>query len=61
MTSISQDEAHAVVAEVLDAAPMADLLAGYCLEVEPRQRVVVRSSVLATPLLLELQRAILRA
>ena len=56
---ISQDEAHAVVAEVLDAAPMADLLAGYCLEVEPRQRVVVRSSVLATPLLLELQRAIL--
>ncbi len=59
MTSISQDEAHAVVAEVLDAAPMADLLAGYCLEIEPRQRIVVRSSVLATPLLLELQRAIL--
>lgn len=52
-------DAEAIVAEALDAAPMADLLAGYCLEVEPRQKVVVRSSVLAAPLLLELQRAIL--
>ena len=32
----STEEAHAVVAEVLDAAPMADLLAGYCLDVQPR-------------------------
>ena len=54
------DDAHAVIAEVLEAAPMADLLAGYCLDVQPRQKIVVRSSVLATPLLLELQRAILQ-
>ncbi|MSW84739.1 MAG: aminopeptidase [Actinobacteria bacterium] len=38
---------------------MADLLAGYCLEVQPGQHVVVRSGFMATPLLLELQRAIL--
>ena len=57
--SATTDEAQAVVAEALDAAPMADLLAGYCLDVQPRQKIVVRSSVLATPLLLELQRAIL--
>ena len=57
--TLSTDEAHAVVAETLDAAPMADLLAGYCLDVQPRQKVIVRSSILATPLLLELQRAIL--
>jgi aminopeptidase len=59
VTALRQGEADAVIAEVLDAEPMADLLAGYCLDVEPGQRVVVRSSVLATPLLLELQRAIL--
>ena len=35
------------------------LLAGYCLEVEPGQKVLVRSTTLAAPLLLELQRAIL--
>lgn len=44
----------------LDPARFADLLIGYCLEVEPRQQVVVRSTTLATPLLLELQRAILQ-
>ena len=60
MTALSAEEAHAVVGEVLDAAPMADLLAGYCLDVQPRQKVVVRSSIMATPLLLELQRAILQ-
>jgi aminopeptidase len=44
---------------VIDAAAFADLLAGYCLEVEPGQEVIVRSTTLAEPLLLELQRAIL--
>ena len=43
----------------LDAARFADLLAGYCLEVEPGQEVLVRSTSLAAPLLLEVQRAIL--
>ena len=43
----------------LDAARFADLLAGYCLEVQPGQEVVVRSTTLAAPLLLECQRAIL--
>jgi aminopeptidase len=43
----------------LDAAAFADLLAGYCLEVQPGQEVLVRSTTLAEPLLLELQRAIL--
>ncbi|HEV2058366.1 MAG TPA: aminopeptidase [Solirubrobacteraceae bacterium] len=43
----------------MDAAAFADLLAGYCLEVEAGQEVVVRSTTLAAPLLLECQRAIL--
>ncbi len=43
----------------LDAARFAELLAGYCLEVQPGQEVVVRSTALAAPLLLECQRAIL--
>jgi aminopeptidase len=43
----------------LDPAAFADLLAGYCLDVEPGQTVLVRSTSLAAPLLLELQRAIL--
>jgi aminopeptidase len=43
----------------LDAAAFADLLAGYCLEVQAGEQVVVRSTSLAEPLLLELQRAIL--
>ena len=43
----------------LDPARFADLLAGYCLEVEPGQEVLVRSTTLAAPLLLECQRAIL--
>jgi aminopeptidase len=58
MTSGSSN-ADAAVAEFLDPAPLADLLAGYCLEIEPEQKVVVRSTTLAQPLLLELQRAIL--
>ncbi len=43
----------------LDAARFADLLTGYCLEVEPGQEILVRSTSLAEPLLLECQRAIL--
>src|SRR4051795_13568770 len=43
----------------LSATRFADLLAGYCLEVRPGQQVLVRSTSLAEPLLLELQRAIL--
>ncbi|MEA2381286.1 MAG: aminopeptidase [Solirubrobacteraceae bacterium] len=43
----------------LDPAAFADLLAGYCLDVQPGQQVLVRSTTLAAPLLLELQRAIL--
>jgi aminopeptidase len=43
----------------LDAAAFADLLAGYCLDVQPGQEVLVRSTTLAAPLLLECQRAIL--
>jgi aminopeptidase len=47
------------VTEHLDPAAFADLLAGYCLDVQPDQQVLVRSTTLAAPLLLELQRAIL--
>jgi aminopeptidase len=43
----------------IDAAAFAGLLAGYCLEVQPGQEVLVRSTTLAEPLLLECQRAIL--
>ena len=44
---------------MVDAAAFARLLAGYCLEVEAGQQIVVRSTSLAAPLLLELQREIL--
>jgi aminopeptidase len=43
----------------MDPAAFADLLVGYCLDVKSEQRVLVRSTTLATPLLLELERAIL--
>jgi len=43
----------------IDAAAFADLLTGYCLDVQPGQEVLVRSTTLAEPLLLECQRAIL--
>jgi aminopeptidase len=49
----------AEVTDHLDPAAFADLLAGYCLDVGPDQQVLVRSTTLAAPLLLELQRAIL--
>ena len=44
---------------MIDPARFADLLTGYCLEVEAGQEVLVRSTTLAEPLLLECQRAIL--
>ena len=44
----------------LDPARFADLLVGYCLEVERDDEVLVRSTTGAEPLLLELQRAILQ-
>jgi aminopeptidase len=42
-----------------DPAAFASLLCDYCLEVSPGQQVVVRSTSLAAPLLLALQRALL--
>ena len=41
------------------AAAFARLLCGYCLDAQPGQQVVVRSSTLAAPLLLEVQRELL--
>src|SRR5436190_8698409 len=43
-----------------DARAFAALLCGYCLDVEEREQVLVRSTALAAPLLLELQGEILR-
>ena len=42
-----------------DPAAFARLLVGYCLEVQSGQQVLVRSSTLAAPVLLEVQREIL--
>lgn len=42
-----------------DPTAFAELLAGYCLDVQPGQQVLVRSTTLAAPLLRALQRAIL--
>jgi aminopeptidase len=42
-----------------DPAAFARLLCGYCLDVQPGQQVVVASTTLAAPLLLEVQREIL--
>ena len=42
-----------------DPRAFAELIAGYCLDVQPGQQVLVRSTDLAAPLLVELQRAIL--
>jgi aminopeptidase len=47
------------VTDVLDPTAFAELIAGYCLDVRPGQQVLVRSTVLAEPLLVALQRAIL--
>jgi aminopeptidase len=54
------EDDDAVIATELSAAAFADLLVGYCLEPEPGDQVLVRSTDLATPLLVELQRAILQ-
>jgi leucyl aminopeptidase (aminopeptidase T) len=43
----------------LDPAAFAELLVGYCLDVAAGEQVLVRSTTLAAPLLLELQRAVL--
>jgi aminopeptidase len=45
----------------LDAGAFARLLCGYCLDVQPGQQVSVRSTTLAAPLLLALQRELLAA
>ena len=44
---------------MIDPAPFARLLCGYCLDVQPGQQVVVRSTTLAAPLLLAVQRELL--
>ena len=43
----------------LDPKAFADLLSGYCLDVQAGETVLVRSTSLAAPLLLELQRSVL--
>ena len=55
----SWEEAAARVDAVFPTRAMAELLAGWCLEVSPSDRVVVRSTALATPLLIALQEAVL--
>ncbi len=47
-------------APALDPAAFADLLVGYCLDPDPGAQVLVRSTDLAAPLLVELQRALLQ-
>ncbi len=49
----------AVPTPPMDPARFADLLVGYCLDVKPEQRVLIRSTALAAPLLLEVERAVL--
>ncbi len=44
---------------MIDPAAFARLLCGYCLDAQPGQQVVVRSTTLAAPLLLEVQRELL--
>ena len=44
---------------MIDPAAFARLLCGYCLDVRPDQQVVVRSTTLAAPLLLAVQRELL--
>ena len=44
---------------VPDPRAFAELIAGYCLDIQPGQQVLVRSTDLAAPALVELQRAIL--
>ncbi len=44
---------------MIDAGAFARLLCGYCLDAQPGQQVVVRSTTLAAPLLLAVQRELL--
>ena len=44
---------------MIDPAAFARLLCGYCLDAQPGQQVVVRSTTLAAPLLLAVQRELL--
>jgi aminopeptidase len=44
---------------VIEADRFAELLAGWCLDVQPGQQVLIESSTLAAPLLLALQRTML--
>jgi aminopeptidase len=44
---------------MIEPAAFAGLLAGYCLDAQPGQQIVVRSTTLAAPLLLALQRELL--
>jgi aminopeptidase len=57
MRAGARERGGAVV--TLDPARFADLLVGYCLDVQAGEEVLVRSTTLAAPLLLELQRAVL--
>jgi aminopeptidase len=52
-------DAFATITEHLDPDAFAALIAGYCLDVRADQQVLIRSSTLAEPLLLALQRAVL--
>jgi aminopeptidase len=56
---MTMEDLTTAVTDELDPAKFADLLAGYCLDVQAGQQVLVRSTTLAAPLLVELQRAIL--
>ncbi len=54
------DLPHDVLAPLPDPAAVAELLTGYCLDVQHGEQILVRSTTLAAPLLLALQTAILR-
>lgn len=58
MTELTQQEFE--VCQHLDPVKLADLLTDYCLDVQAGQQISVRTSTLAAPLVVELQRAILQ-
>lgn len=57
--SLSWEEAAARVDAAFPTRAMAELLADWCLEVEPGQRVVARSTAMASPLMVAFQEAVL--
>ena len=57
--SLSWEEAAARVDAAFPTRAMAELLAEWCLEVEPGQRVVARSTAMASPLMVAFQEAVL--